>query len=1220
MQFRRVLSLLLSVFLLAGLLAFPAAADDAQVELTRVEFYFNAPYVGSEGASANPGIWYPDDACFCVEGGDEWLHKYPEGSEDQGYYLMEPDEVIEAGETYYLDMSILPEEGYVFGENTVVVANSYNGRSVTLAFDPATGHLELAYTAGPGISQHPMDQYGRNGSTVEFDVYMDCDDDEGIAGYQWQYSKNNGQTWSNNSSAAVGYNTTSLQMEVAPKRDGWLYRCVITDDWGETIISDPARLVLQKSVSSVDLLTEQPISGTSVNDVAILDPQGNDITGDQLAMMKAYHCCFEVSFELADHSAYPDAFIGNREYLVTIYGYVEGMDNTNEYYFTDDLTVTWNGLACEVSDVYDTGFTATTTFTTSDCGLSLDLTYGPVGLEEDNGQALANTLLALYKRQYAPLMLWYEDHTNASFGNINPDGYVDYNLDLNHDDLADVRLRRQNGCWTMQQLETCTLKGPWSAALEESEKLQLDPTFFDWIKIIPSVEILDRLELTFTAPEIGSDWCDPNLRAANPDDVCLEGFNNWEVKIVENGDEGWTPDLGTFTAGETYRIEGSVIAEAKAITLDTEIIVTSDTGRAASWEWEDDPQGYGSSMAIYFTLGAAITEQPRDAYGDAGDNVQFHVGVNGDVSYRWQYSKNGGTTWNYNSSNATGYNTDTLTMGVTATRDGWLYRCELTDSVTGEIFHTEPARLVMRKAITSLDLTIAEPRPGDSFDSAQVLDARGNPMGFDEIEDTYHCSLELWFESDGASNCLEAGQSYQLVVSAFIDFTEDEQGNQLSEYYFADNVAVTVNGKACELQEQDIVSIYAVCSFDVDYPVVPEVIFSFVRPEPGPVGNDTIAQISWDENNGLYTIMTEEAYWMTESEEPDPTTSGGYVYDFDNFEYGKTYIFEVMLEGIGTIFTEDTVYTITDNLGNAYTPVEIIQDEEYKDYAYLRVACTLTSSLTITTQPVDFAGAEGSTAIFTVEVAGGAEPYSFQWWVKKPSASRFSKSSITGPTYSVELTEARNGNQVYCVVTDAQGNSVTSNTAAMTISARELTITHDIDDFSGAVGDTASFTVEVAGGAEPYSFQWWVKKPSASRFSKSSITGPTYSVELTEARNGNQVYCVVTDAQGNSVTSNTAAMTISARELTITHDIDDFSGAVGDTASFTVEVAGGAEPYTFQWWVKKPSASRFSKSSITGPTYSVELTEARNGNQVYCVVTDAQGNSVTSATAAMTVG
>jgi hypothetical protein len=53
-----------------------------------------------------------------------------------------------------------------------------------------------------------------------------------------------------------------------------------------------------------------------------------------------------------------------------------------------------------------------------------------------------------------------------------------------------------------------------------------------------------------------------------------------------------------------------------------------------------------------------------------------------------------------------------------------------------------------------------------------------------------------------------------------------------------------------------------------------------------------------------------------------------------------------------------------------------------------------------------------------------------------------------------------------------------------------------------------------------------VKTPNATAFTKSSITGPTYSVTLTAARNGNQLYCVVTDKYGQTAKTNTVTMTV----------------------------------------------------------------------------------------------
>ncbi|MBR4691980.1 MAG: InlB B-repeat-containing protein, partial [Oscillospiraceae bacterium] len=155
------------------------------------------------------------------------------------------------------------------------------------------------------------------------------------------------------------------------------------------------------------------------------------------------------------------------------------------------------------------------------------------------------------------------------------------------------------------------------------------------------------------------------------------------------------------------------------------------------------------------------------------------------------------------------------------------------------------------------------------------------------------------------------------------------------------------------------------------------------------------------------------------------------------------------------------------------------------------------TALSITRQPRNFAGALGSRATFTVEAEG--DGLSYQWYVKNRTATKFSKSSITAATYTVTLTEANSGRQLYCVVKDAFGNTAQTDTVTMTV-ATPLSILTQPANYSGAAGSRASFTVAAAG--DGLSYQWYVKNRTATKFSKSSITAATYSVTLTEANSG----------------------------------------------------------------------------------------------------------------------
>jgi hypothetical protein len=108
------------------------------------------------------------------------------------------------------------------------------------------------------------------------------------------------------------------------------------------------------------------------------------------------------------------------------------------------------------------------------------------------------------------------------------------------------------------------------------------------------------------------------------------------------------------------------------------------------------------------------------------------------------------------------------------------------------------------------------------------------------------------------------------------------------------------------------------------------------------------------------------------------------------------------------------------------------------------------------------------------------------------------------------------------------------------------------------------------------------------------------------------------DAYGNTVTTNTVTMTAAASSLSITTQPKNYVGAVGSTATATVKATG--EGLTYQWYFANPGATGFTKSGSKTATYSATLTEANSGRRMYCVITDAHGNTVTTNTVTMTVG
>lgn len=274
------------------------------------------------------------------------------------------------------------------------------------------------------------------------------------------------------------------------------------------------------------------------------------------------------------------------------------------------------------------------------------------------------------------------------------------------------------------------------------------------------------------------------------------------------------------------------------------------------------------------------------------------------------------------------------------------------------------------------------------------------------------------------------------------------------------------------------------------------------------------------------------------------------------------------------------------------------------------------NKLQITTQPEDVTVAEGEKAVVTLEAEG--EGLSYAWYFRNASGSKFSlTNAFTGPMYSVVMSEARSGRQIYCVITDINGYSVTTDTVTLTMATTPLEIIAQPEDVTVADGEPAEIRVEATGDGLTYT--WYYKNSGASKFAKTtSFTGPTYSVTMSAARDGRQVYCVITDKYGDTVTTDTVTLSMEKNVAMIVAQPVDVEVENGEMAEVTVEATGDGLIYT--WYYKNSGASKFSKTtSFTGSTYAVSMSAARSGRQVYCVVEDQYGNEVKSDVVTLTM-
>ena len=161
--------------------------------------------------------------------------------------------------------------------------------------------------------------------------------------------------------------------------------------------------------------------------------------------------------------------------------------------------------------------------------------------------------------------------------------------------------------------------------------------------------------------------------------------------------------------------------------------------------------------------------------------------------------------------------------------------------------------------------------------------------------------------------------------------------------------------------------------------------------------------------------------------------------------------------------------------------------------------------------------------MFCVTVEAQGDELKYQWYWRNVGSETWHVSGQRDNTYDDVMTKARHNREVKCVITDMWGNSVETGIATITgIPTQTLAIIQQPTDGHAKMGE--GYFVEVIAQGDGLQYQWYFRNAGASHWNKSGVTDNTYDDVMTKARAGREVYCVVTDAWGHSVTTDTVTL------------------------------------------------------------------------------------------------
>ncbi len=297
----------------------------------------------------------------------------------------------------------------------------------------------------------------------------------------------------------------------------------------------------------------------------------------------------------------------------------------------------------------------------------------------------------------------------------------------------------------------------------------------------------------------------------------------------------------------------------------------------------------------------------------------------------------------------------------------------------------------------------------------------------------------------------------------------------------------------------------------------------------------------------------------------------------------------------------------------------------YSDSAVLTVVPT---PIVISKQPESVSVHMGDTVKFSVEATGRGLTY--QWQYKNAGADSWANSGIASAktanmTFAVGKDIKLDGRKYRCVITDTNGQTVNSKSATLTMVLPEFLISSQPVNAAGKVGERVTFSVEAKGDGLTY--QWQYRNVNATDWSNSGIAVAktanfSFVIGTDSKLNGRQYRCVITDKYGQSLTSSEATLTVKPDGPVITSQPMSVTAKVGERVTFSIGAEG--DGLTYQWQYKNANAATWSNSGIAAAktanmSFVVGSDKSLHGRQYRCIVTDADGKTVTGNAVTLTI-
>ncbi len=471
-----------------------------------------------------------------------------------------------------------------------------------------------------------------------------------------------------------------------------------------------------------------------------------------------------------------------------------------------------------------------------------------------------------------------------------------------------------------------------------------------------------------------------------------------------------------------------------------------------------------TSGTARLTVTPKITAQPKNYTGAVGDTVTMSVTATGaGLTYQWYISKNSGSTW---ASLGTSYRKASFTFELTEARNGYAYRCKVTDANGTSVTSNAATVRVMSAPVIKTQPQSYTGKLGDTVNLQVVAEGSG-------------LSYQWYISKNNGSSWTSLGTSYRKASLSF-DLTAARDGYQYR---------CVVKNSAGESVTSEAATVRVMSA-----PVIKTQPQSYT----GKIG-DAVNLSVVAEGSGL------SYQWYISKNNGSSWTSLGSSYRQASLSFDLT------------------------AARDGYQYRCVVKNAAGESVTSEAATVRVMSAPVIKTQPQSYSGKIGDKVNLQVVAEGSGLSYQWYISKNNGSSWTSLGSSYRKASMSFDLTAARDGYQYRCVVKNSAGDSVTSAAATVRVLSGPVILTQP-QSYAGALGDKVDLQVVASGTGLSYQWYLSKNNGSSWASLGTSYRKASMSFDLTAARDGYMYRCVVKDSAGNSVTSEAAIVRILPQE------------------------------------------------------------------------------------------